>query len=125
MTTEEKELLIKDICAKLPYGLKVHTEASDMYIEKTEGISLDKGLLRVSHNNIFSSIIIEHCKPYLKPMSSMTNREKAEYASLRSKGGYDWDEYEADKLITWLDKNMFDHRGLIKKDLALPLSPEQ
>ena len=116
MTTEEKELLIKDICAKLPYGLKVHTEASDMYIEKAEGISLDKGLLRVSHNNIFSSI---------KPMSSMTNREKAEYTSLRSKGGYDWDEYEADKLISWLDKNMFDHRGLIKKDLALPLTPEQ
>lgn len=125
MTTEEKELLIKDICAKLPYGLKVHAEASDMYIEKAEGISLDKGLLRVSHNNIFSSIIIEHCKPYLRPMSTMTNREKAEYTSLRSKGGYDWDEYEADKLITWLDKNMFDHRGLIKKDLALPLIPEQ
>ena len=125
MTTEEKELLIKDICAKLPYGLKLHTEACDMFIEKAEGISLDKGLLRVSHNNIFSSIIIEHCKPYLKPMSSMTNREKAEYTSLRSKGGYDWDEYEADKLISWLDKNMFDHRGLIKKDLALPLTPEQ
>lgn len=125
MTTEEKELLIKDICAKLPYGLKVHTEASDMYIETIEGISLDKGLLSVSHKNIFSSIIIEHCKPYLKPMSSMTNREKAEYTSLRSKGGYDWDEYEADKLISWLDKNMFDHRGLIKKDLALPLIPEQ
>ena len=55
----------------------------------------------------------------------MTNREKAEYTSLRSKGGYDWDEYEADKLITWLDKNMFDHRGLIKKDLALPLMPNE
>lgn len=125
MTTEEKELLIKDICARLPYGIKAHTDDSDMYIETIEGISLDKGLLRVSHNNIFSSLIIEHCKPYLRPMSSMTNREKAEYTSLRSKGGYDWDEYEADKLISWLDKNMFDHRGLIKKDLALPLSPEQ
>lgn len=125
MTTEEKELLIKDICARLPYGIKAHTDDSDMYIETIEGISLDKGLLRVSHNNIFSLIIIEHCKPYLRPMSSMTNREKAEYTSLRSKGGYDWDEYEADKLISWLDKNMFDHRGLIKKDLALPLTPEQ
>jgi hypothetical protein len=125
MTTEEKELLIKDICARLPYGIKAHTDASDMYIETIEGISLDDGYVRMNHHNIVSSINIEHCKPYLRPMSSMTNREKGEYTSLRSKGGYDWDEYEANKLISWLDKNMFDHRGLIKKDLALPLTPEQ
>ena len=125
MTTEEKELLFKDLCARLPYHPIIYGK---------EGISTNEGVLTTvttsgviintkggNHHYYFT----EEIKPYLRPMSSMTNREKAEYTSLRSKGGYDWDEYEADKLITWLDKNMFDHRGLIKKDLALPLSPEQ
>lgn len=118
MTTEEKELLIKDICARLPYGVQLNIDGfRNGTLQGIEGdrISTEYGI----------NYPLKLCKPYLKPMSSMTNREKAEYTSLRSKGGYDWDEYEADKLITWLDKNMFDHRGLIKKDLALPLSPEE
>lgn len=109
MTNEKKELLIKDLCARLPYGVKI---AIDGYSEPQRLSGLDV----VSHffgtetttvsQKIFGRHGEVHIKPYLRPMSSMT--EEAEYAT------------DADiVLFDWLNKKMFDYRGLIDKGLAL------
>ena len=53
-------------------------------------------------------------KPYLRPMSSMTEEEKGEYYN-----SYDWEYFEEGTSFDWLNENHFDYRGLIKKGLAL------
>lgn len=69
MTQEDKELLLKDLCARLPYGLwiddgyalAIHIDYSDVHFE-----------------NYFNGILNGNVKPYLRPMSSMTEGEREE-----------------------------------------------
>ena len=61
MTKEEKEFLFKDLCARLPYKVKY-------YLDEYDGC--DYIMDKVSLN------AIENIKPYLFPMSSMTNEQK-------------------------------------------------
>lgn len=120
MTNEEKELLLKDICARLPYGVFV-----DENIEK-----LDKDPVIYMYDY---HPYIDRCKPYLRPMSSMTEEEKKEYAILcRDCLEQDTVDYNISHLddsmiiyvIDWLNKKMFDHRGLIPMGLALPATED-
>ena len=79
MTQEDKDLLLKDLVARLPYGVKVEYQ-NDTIIETRE---LGLGSL---HDFMYNNVII---KPYLRPMSSMTEEEKKEYDklfSIRSQG---------------------------------------
>ena len=118
MTQEEKQLLLIDICARLPYGMM-----AECRIESGESLDV---LFVPSHiaEFIAGSIIV---KPYLRQMSSMTEEEKDEFDKLMNlveercinaygKGGYTLSFTE---LNDWLNKNKFDYRGLIKKGLAL------
>lgn len=108
MKQEYKELLLKDICCRLPYGVKVHT-------------SLKPICTIFSKPTIYSTVVIdgageEVCnisdiKPYLFPLSSMTEVQKREYIELLQIGPANG--------IDWLNANHFDYRGLIKKSLAL------
>ena len=115
MTQEEKSLLLKDLCARLPYKVKV------CLYEKETCILLGIDGYEVYLDVDSDSFHIESIKPYLRPISSMTEEEKKE---LRDKNiliaistsgtvettidGFDW-----------LNKNMFDYRGLILKGLAI------
>ena len=119
MKQEEKDLLIKDLCARLPYGVKVKHEAQDFpstlewidVYRMSAGIKADK--LGVGGN--WGSI--EFIQPYLRPMSSMTEEEKEEYKKLQ--------HYLNDTMLTisllnnWLNEHHFDYCGLIEKGLAL------
>ena len=67
MTQEDKNTLLKDLCARLPYGVKVHL----VYDEDTEDIR-EMGLGSL-HDIIFDNA---EGKPYLRPMSSMTDKEE-------------------------------------------------
>lgn len=103
MTQEEKQLLLKDLCARLPYGAKCHINGMVQpqrlhwsYLSNEEGWDLPK--------------------PYLRPMSSMTEEEFDKYEELEWAGDF---EYLSLPLLDWLNKNMFDYRGLIEKGLAL------
>jgi len=107
MTQEEKELLIKDLCARLPYGVVYHR--NDGANIKLNAIDVERGLL-----NYTDDIDERECKPYLRPMKSMTEEEKAYKESY-----FKWD-YTAWDYVDWLDKNMFDYRGLIPMGIALP-----
>ena len=71
MTQEEKQLLIKDLCARLSYGTIYHRN-DGANIELRE-IDIKSGALNYTDN-----IVERECKPYLRPMSSMTEEEVKE-----------------------------------------------
>lgn len=109
MTQEEKQLLLKDLCARLPYGVKVS------YVG-------DYGRVDCVLNSriLNSTYAIEYLglKPYLRPMSSMTEEEKKEYDHRLECMFYDT-MYDDAFAVDWLNEHHFDFRGLIEKGLAL------
>lgn len=119
MTKEEKELLLKDLCARLPYGVKIRVEypfleEKDWHPEILYGLDLQKECISNT------SIRIEEIKPYLFPLSSMTEEQKEEYNSLLE------DNYGFDangNVFTLQDfycKHHLDYRGfLIPMKLAI------
>lgn len=111
MKQEDKDLLLKDICARLPYGVKVNNEIQGDF--NVYGIceNLIFGKTEVAHVDFN----IEEVKLYLFPMSSMTEEQEREY--LNTCNGY-CEYYWTDETFDWLNKNMFDYRGLIPKSLA-------
>ena len=123
MTQEQKDLLMKDLCARLPYGVKVQIDLqSNIYppmickvcnIEFTEmgGSFIGVEVLPDSYSEYREFL----CRPYLFPLSSMTDeQEKEDYEICK---GYIIG-YES-KLIDFYNKNHIDYRGLIDKGLAI------
>lgn len=117
MTQEEKQLLIKDLCARLPYRV-----ICDMWFEGNESDKITEvlkcgGLMRLM-NSEFNFIV----KPYLRPMTSMTEEEDEEFWKILDNYGSDsnpFDGFELGDDVDWLNENHFDYRGLIEKGLAL------
>lgn len=117
MTQEEKEILLKDLCAMLPYNVVINcTEEDD---EKTNfNCILAPDMIK----DIKSETAYWIIKPYLRPMSSMTDEEREEYENLCLFHGckaYSINTIVAYELIDWLNKHHFDYRGLIQMGLAL------
>lgn len=117
MTQEEKQLLLKDLSARLPYGLQIHI-TSDECDDGFQSGEFDN-TLRYHHLEAFVCDRIE-IKPYLRPMSSMTEEEKELYKCFAVAFGDSRDimlpGYTA---MDWLNAHHFDYRGLISKGLAL------
>jgi len=119
MTQEEKQLLIKDLCARLPYGVKVllHGSFTD---------SLCKTL---APNHIFGlQKEVLDVKPCLRPMSSMTDEEINEFILMSDTVLWLGDKKSTSILsfeqIDWLNAHHFDYRGLIEKGLAIAIIEE-
>jgi len=133
MTQEEKQLLLIDLCARLPYGIKCY-EADVEYTFDIIGTTTN------NKEFIFSDGYernLEQIKPYLRPLSSMTEDEKDElydwgwdvngddiYSSSSTDANNVYQTYQKDLrdarwLIDWLNAHHFDHRDLIEKGLAL------
>ena len=128
---ENKKLLIKDLCARLPYGIKISVNDK---IETLEGINV---LDSVVEYGSYLSSDIEDIKPYLFPLSSMTPEQKetfcflAEYERREEDCGRHTETYYYDMVghednlypnytaIDWLNENHFDYKGLIEKGLAI------
>ena len=115
MTQENKELLLKDLCARLPYGVKIELSWWDMGEWKYIDTTLEADHIEQLINDEDGDIEIE---PYLRPMSSMTNEQKREYQYITERWMYD-SSYSISDSIDWLNKNHFDYRGLIEKGLAI------
>ena len=129
MTQEQKYLVLKDLCARLPYGVKIAMPGlwdSKITIEPLNEIFKgDDGLFRANGNGH----CIEYIKPYLFPISSMTDEQIYQspfgYATMDTIRQDDsWSTItigcrEYDDIIDWLNKNHFDYRGLIPMGLAL------
>lgn len=136
----DKKLLLKDLCARLPYGVKVLYEGWDEKIEDyidvvdtLYSVNLD-GWVNVSKTD--SEINIEGVKPYLFPMSSMTEEKVYEFYYRFVADDISFDDFVADywntnslhkvmttiddveSIMDWYNKNHLDCRGLIPKGLA-------
>lgn len=117
MTQEDKELLLKDLCPRLPYGVKVQYRNEIFCVEhispKYEEVKLD------IHETW--TVDISDVKPFLFPDSSMTEKQKKEMSSFdpfqteETKTLGQW----AFHLVDFYNKHHFDYRGLIEKGIAL------
>ena len=115
MTDRQKQTLLKDLCARLPYGVRVKCGR--------EILTLNVNWLQMFQYHL------DEIKPYLRPMSSMTDNERKEYESFIFTQYHEWDghgtstEYveidDVERYVTWLNKKGFDYRGLIPIGLAL------
>ena len=148
MTEQEKQLLLKDLCARLPYGVKCTTKLTgynDVYI--VQGVFEDNVFIDCPvYEEGDDEWMIESIIPFLRPMSSMTEEEAKEIAILY--GLKDilsikiTDEYidvavddgvcsterwtiwydeiiSSIEIFDWLNRKYFDYRGLIPMGLAL------
>ena len=114
MTREEKELLLKDLCARLPYKPRIMY----YYIDNIDGKEYSYSCNLITHyiDELYSKTTnMSYIKPYLRPMSSMTEEEKEELWELLKKLGVTAEV----KRLDWLNAHHFDYRGLIDKGLAL------
>ena len=123
MTQEEKQLVLKDLTARLPYG--VIALASEINIKGViTDINTSYNIVHLTIDNQSSEyerVPIDDIKPYLRPMSSMTKEERKVYMEI---GSHLCGEIVAKTMIDWLNKNHFDYRGLIETGLALEAPPE-
>lgn len=137
MTQEEKNLLLKDICSRLPYGVKAYVKNwSNLERRWIEGIYTVRAVYPSLNNIVVSSelgsveVILGYSdyfiKPYLFPMSSMTEEQKIEYnifkLALNSSNMFNDTILCVKELVDWLNQNHFDYRELIPKGLALNAS---
>ena len=116
LSIEEKELLLKDLCARLPYGVKCQME-DKLIINDSPFYDY---ILSERHIELFRNHKDFYIKPYLRPMSSMTEEEKQEYKHIApgieiENGVHIPNVHQID----WLNAHHFDYRGLIEKGLAL------
>jgi hypothetical protein len=108
MKQEDKELLLKDLCSRLPYGVVV---------ELDEKFGFNKGIHSLV-KELLDPYGVEGIKPYLRPMSSMTEEEENEYYNIEF--GFN---IHSDR-VDWLNAHHFDYRGLIEKGLAIDVTED-
>lgn len=141
MTQTEKDLLLKDLCGRLPYGVVVGTTDNDGTIPNFWNL--------VAYNNLTEDVRLVNCnvnaerltyfcdaKPYLFPLSHMTEKQKYDFYSRFIENDCDFDDFkefyldngmwhklitsldDVDSIIDWFHKNHLDYRGLIPMGLA-------
>ena len=140
MTQENKEFLLKDLCARIPYNVVGKCEIDASYDTSFDTIfqthkfdaivyGLKEELLLVTpliedddeqifaEEEVANGIDILDFTPYLFPLSSMTEEQEKEYNDLNNceLGCFPHTEDALDYLL----KNHFDYRGLIEKGLAI------
>ena len=140
MTQEEKDLLLKDLCSRLPYGVMVNINGEIDIL--TSVCNDDEYYFNFIEPDNSEGYSIEDIKPYLFPLSSITEEQAIELFNIFGislvnsvganyikvneitgitfffQNGFDV-ETHFDKLINWLNKNHFDYRGLIPMGLAI------
>ena len=143
MTQEDKELLFKDLCARLPYGVIVVTPKGRGYVCNINLTIFDYELGVNINPIIRDPFSINDVKPYLFPLSSMTKEQEKEIQEIIGNPDYACIIRKTDGLELWLNfidtdptisldaifevqdylnKNHFDYRGLIEKGLAIDVT---
>lgn len=140
MTQEDKELILKDLCARLTYGVivdykedeydfhhwKIATLHAPTYSQSGSLINTDSdGWIEYNEykgcgmSTGSRPLHIEKNLPFLRSMSSMTKEEYEEYYNISYGINNIGSKYKYYDLCDWLNKHHFDYRGLIEKGLAL------
>lgn len=124
MLQEDKELLLKDLCARLPYGVKLDTPDG---VDTLGNVDTNEGWINASYD-------VDEVKPYLRPLSSMTQEECTQLSVLLPRYFIVTPEHLAcldhinggiinfevlDTIIDFYNSHHLDWRGLIPKGLAL------
>ena len=123
ITQKEKELLLRDLSARLPYGVVCKGVTVDINVVKDEYENREvEGLLTNIGYDYCTLGIMTECelntiKPYLRPISSMTEEEKKTDEMFFNEDGLL--NTSIDTYLDWLLENHFDYRGLIPKGLAI------
>ena len=149
MTPENRKLLLKDVCARIPFGVKfsiiwaLHPKEFNLVTIIGTILNINRwGLVSFEweyEGRLIQEInltTIESIKPYLFPLSSMTDEQKKEFLSVAGYEareedcgrhtetyyydtvGHEHNFYPNSDAIDWLNKNHFDYRGLIPLGLA-------
>lgn len=137
MIQEDKELLLKDLSARLPYGVNILHEGWNF--EWDDELSTIEKVVGIDEDFIYTKVINTHNgeeyrddkwpidtfddKLFLRPMSSMTEEEWEDYQKIRM---MDWVHGDINGtfintglIVDWLNAHHFDYRGLIEKGLAI------
>ena len=141
MTQEDRQILLKDICARLPYGVYYkHLTWNDERGEECIAAQIysinSDGYVKNCYDD--ETVYIDNVRPYLFPLSSMTEKMMEEFDSLFNgtfqyfnqgviSASYLWDrneakfvgEHECSKLIDFFNSHHIDYRNLIEKGLAI------
>ena len=132
MTREDKELLLRDLCARLPFGVKgIITYNGD------KNIFTVKGIFNILFLSDTECCKVEDFRPYLFPLSSMTDDQFCDFYCRFVENEIDYNDFkkyyfdgclwnkvltlisDCGDIIDWLNKYHFDYRGLIEKGLAI------
>lgn len=141
MKQEDKELLLKDLCARFVYHPFIYGKSGYATNDGTLTGVFTSGVHIMTGGGSVHHYFIEEVKPYLRPMQSMTNEEREEYRKLCKKVvrkmyvsdgtsvllnkklyryfGTKTEYYDTYQSIDYLISRHFDYRGLIGKKLAL------
>ena len=131
MKQEDKELLLKDLCARLPYNPLISINGERYRMEEIRNAIIGINVYKITVDGC--DIEYMNIKPYLFPLSSMSNEQKLEIKSLCDGteifddgswmsyisilGNFNFEINLA--VVDWFNKNHFDYRGLIPKGLAI------
>ena len=130
MEKKDKDLiLLKDLCARLPYGVICKDDYAKVEGKLVQiGINYDMCLLSDDYGKT-EFAYIPNCKPYLFPLSSMTEEQKKEYNYWKHEipvCRYEYGDvveeielWDSPESVEYLIENHFDYRGLIPKGLAI------
>lgn len=129
----QKDLLLKDLCARLPYGVKVLYDNHVKELQYIEAVYNEVKLLDYTMNY---TVGIDEIKPYLFPLSSMTEEQRYDFYCRFIENEIDYDDFkefyiennmwhkmltsidDCDSVVDWFNKYHFDYRGLIPMGLA-------
>lgn len=134
MKEETRNLLLADLSGRVPYGVKIQVTIKDVVCQTDVYSVFNDGGVYVEDDNFIDAVDIAEVKPYLFPLSSMTEKQEEELKAILgntpffdNKNEVFYDMNGCSKIylsdvqtaIDWFNKNHFDYRGLIEKGLAL------
>ena len=131
MTQEDKELLLKDLCARLPYGIigavPHYDEDGKEALLQGKITGFNKGQIKFEYLpdctddiGAYNWFDIDSVKSYLRPMSSMTEEERSEYYNVETNNSWE----RSSKRMDWLNEHHFDYRDLISRGLAIEVTDD-
>lgn len=130
MTQEQKDLLLRDLCARLPYGVWIERKLKSCKFGA-------KCMVKAHDINAIERGRCDFYKPYLFPLSSMTEEQCYDFYCRFIENEIDYDDFkkfyfennewhklltsidDCDGVVDWFNKNHFDYRGLIPMGLAI------
>ena len=133
--TQDKELLLKDLCARLPYGVICQYDTIVPIVGKVKSYDKLRAVSKFDNKPCFQFdcnrdiFDFDNVKPYLFPLSSMTEEQSnelftyfhnVELKEIETSGDYLKAAYLGENAKRdWLNKNHFDYHYLIEKGLAI------